>query len=118
MGGQDPVGTKETVNDDPLTSGVAFRVGDGNGCHPQVALVLLDPRFPLRIAEPQPLGIPQIERVDDLGCLVLRRIQQIDPEDLILVQAVKGLGPVLDAFALPPVEEVGRHHTTISPARR
>jgi hypothetical protein len=68
---QDPVGTKKTVDDDPLTSGVAFCLGDGNGRHPQVALVLLNPWFPLRIAEPQPPGITQIERVEDLGRLVL-----------------------------------------------
>jgi hypothetical protein len=115
--GQDPVGTKETVDDDALTSGVALCVGDGDGRHPQVALTLLDPRFPLRIAEPQPPGIAQTEPGEHLVCLVLGGIHQVEPEHLILVQAAKRLGPVIDACALLPVEEKGRHHATVTRSR-
>src|SRR6476661_9853063 len=40
--GQDPVGTKETVHDDSLTSRVALCIRDSDGSHPQVPLELLD----------------------------------------------------------------------------
>src|SRR5580765_1223601 len=116
--GQDPVGTKETVDDDPLASRGALCIRDSNDRHPQVPLELLDARSSLWIAELQLRGSAQVERVEDLDCLVLGGIHHVDPEDLILVQAVKSAGPVFDAFALSPVEEIGAHHSTITRSRR
>jgi hypothetical protein len=112
--GQDPVGTKETVHHDPLAGRVALCIRDSDGRHPQVPLELLDAWSSFRIAEPQLRSSAQVERVEDIDCLVLGGIHQVDPEDLILVEGVESPGPVFDPLALSLVEEIGAHHPNIT----
>jgi len=84
MNGQEPVRANETVDDDPLTCGSCSSPEMATAVHPQVALVLLDPWSPLGISELQTLGVAKIERVQDLGCFVVRSIHEVNPEDLFL----------------------------------
>src|SRR5580765_8176450 len=112
--GQDPVGTKETVHDDPLASRVALCIRDSDGRHPQLPLKLLDAGSAFRIAELQFGGSAQVEGVEDIDCLVLGGIHQVDPEDLVLVQGVESPSPVFDPFALSLVEEIRAHHSTVT----
>src|ERR1700751_765771 len=76
--GQNPVGTEETVHDDPLTSSVTLCIRDSDGRHPQVPLELVDTWPSFRIAELQLRGSAQVKRVEDTDCLVLGGIHQVD----------------------------------------
>jgi hypothetical protein len=109
-----PVGTNETVNDDPLALGVALIVRDGDSRHTQVALVLVDLGSLVRIAEPQLGGIAQVERLEYLGRLLMGRILQVEPQHLTRAQVLERPGPVVDDFALPFVEQVGPHNAMIT----
>jgi hypothetical protein len=45
-------------------------------------------------------------------------IHQVEPQNLILGQPLKRLGPVVYALALPPIKQIGPHRATVTESQR
>jgi len=59
--------------------------------------------------------IVEAERFSDLALFVLRCVEEIEPEHLARTEIVKRVGPRLDPFALPLIEQIRAQHQTSAP---
>ncbi len=82
----DPVLADEALEDDPLALGILLGIGDRDGGDAEIVRVLLQPRLLLGIPGLRERGVVDPKRLADLTRLVVGRIDDVEPEDLILGQ--------------------------------
>ena len=92
--GNDPVLADEAVDDDPLTGRVAFVGGDGDRRDANVLRGLLDLCAGVIVADAKPIRVRQFEGLANGVLLVLGRVEQVDPQDLLLAQVTCRVGPL------------------------